>query len=230
MDVDFVGHPLLDIVQPTMKKEEFLSKFNLSESKTTVALLPGSRKAEIENILPVMLETALLISKQIKDIRFIIAKPPCLDWDIYSRKIRKGNNINLEIVEGKTYDCLNVADFALVASGTATLETAIMQKPFVVIYKMNPLNYILYRPQVKVAFIGMVNIVAGKKIVPEFIQAQANAEKISDCVLKILANPSEIERIKNDLVQVKSLLGEKGASLRAGRIIVDFLKAYRHLS
>jgi lipid-A-disaccharide synthase len=88
---------------------------------------------------------------------------------------------------------------------------------------MNPLNYLLYRPQVVVPYIGMVNIVAKRKIVPEFIQWQASPEKIAEEVLRILQNPSEIEHMKNDLVQIKSLLGEKGASKRAGQIIVDFL-------
>jgi lipid-A-disaccharide synthase len=129
----------------------------------------------------------------------------------------------LRIVEGKTYDCIEAADFCLVASGTATLETSILQKPFAVIYKMNVLNYLLYRPQVRVPYIGMVNIVAKRKVVPEFIQFKARPKKISKVVLRILNNPSEIQRMKSDLAQVKSSLGEKGASHRAARIIVDFL-------
>ena len=217
-----VGHPLLDLVQKTMSKEEFLTKFNLSESKTTIAFLPGSRRQEIENILPIMLEAAMLINKKLAQVQFVIAKSPQVNWDIYSRKIRR-MNIDLKIIEGKTYDCLNIADFCLVASGTATLETAIMQKPFLIIYKMDLLNYLLYRPQIKVAYIGMVNIVAGRKIIPEFIQFQADPKKISDTVLEILANPLKIQKMKNDLAQVKSSLGDKGASLRAAKIILDFL-------
>lgn len=223
VNVTYVGHPLLDIVKPTMEKNEFLRKFNLSESKTTITLLPGSRKQEIKNILPVMLKASTLISQKIKDAQFVIAKSPQLDLNIYNRIISKAN-IDLKIIEGKTYDCLNIADFCLVASGTATLETAIMQRPFVVIYKMNLLNYLLYRPQVKVPYIGMVNIVAGRKIVPEFIQFKAHPKKISEQVLKILQNPGRLEQMKNDLTQVKSLLGEKGASRRAAQIIIDFLK------
>lgn len=223
IDVEFVGHPLLDIVLPTTEKKEFLNKYNLSESKTTVALLPGSRKTEIENILPVMLKAAYLISKKISNIQFVIAKTSQVDGDIYRRKIQDFN-LNLKIIEGKTYDCLNIADFCLVASGTATLETAIMQKPFCIIYKMNLLNYLLYRPQVKVPYIGMVNIVAKRKIIPEFIQFQAKPKKIADVALEILNNPAQIQQMKDGLTQVKSFLGEKGASLRAARIIVDFLK------
>ena len=223
VDVDFIGHPLLDIVKPTAQENEFLRKFNLSESKTTIALLPGSRKQEIENILPIMLKTSALIHQKIKDTQFVIAKSPQVDFDIYSRIISKAF-IDLKIIEGRTYDCLNIADFCLVASGTATLETAIMQRPFAVIYKMNLLNYLLYRPQVKVPYIGMVNIVIGKRIVPEFIQFGANPKKISEQVLEILQNPTRIGQMKHDLTQVKSLLGEKGASNRAAQIIIDFLR------
>jgi lipid-A-disaccharide synthase len=226
MDANFTGHPLLDIVHPIMEKKEFLAKFNLSESKPNIALLPGSRRQEVENILPIMLETALLIRKNIKDAQFVIVKSPQLDWEIYNRKITNFG-IDSRIIEGKTYDCLNIADFCLVASGTATLETAIMQKPFVIIYKMNLLNYLFYLPQVKVPYIGMVNIVAGKKIIPEFIQFEATAKNISDTILKIMQNPQEIQRIKNELACVRLLLGEPGASLRAAKIILGFLNKPR---
>jgi len=222
IDTDFIGHPLLDIVKPSTEKKDFLTKLGFSESRKTIALLPGSRAAEIKNILPVMLKASMLIRKEIKDIQFVIAKSPQVDLHFYNLGF-DSLIINLKVIEGKTYDCLNIADFALVASGTATLETAIMEKPFAVIYKMNPLNYLLYRPQIKVPYIGMVNIVAKKRIVPEFIQFQARPKKIAKEVLRILNNPSELERIKTDLVQVKSILGDKGASQRAAKIIVDFL-------
>lgn len=222
IDADSVGHPLLDAVQLTMEKEEFLKKFNLSESKKTIALLPGSRKSEIENILPVMLKASDLIAKEMPDIQFIIAKPSQLNLDVYS-EIIQNYNLDLKIIEGRTYDCINIADFCLVSSGTATIETAIMQKPFVIIYRMNTLNYIFYRPQVRVPYIGMVNIVARRKIIPEFIQSQAVPKKIKDEVLRILRNPKELEEMKNNLSQIKSLLGESGSSLRAAKIIVDFM-------
>ena len=221
--VDFIGHPLLDIVRPSIDKKDFLNKFRLAQSKTTVTLLPGSRKQEVENMLPLMLRTCLLISKRLRNMQFVIAKSPQVDWDIYNRETYN-LKIPVEIIEGQTYDCLEAADFCLVCSGTATLETAILGKPFVIIYKMNLLNYLLYRPQVKIPYIGMVNIVAKRKIIPEFIQYQAGPKKIADEVIKILQNPSRIWQVKKDLAEVKSLLGEKGASTRAARIVLDFLK------
>jgi lipid-A-disaccharide synthase len=221
VDVDFVGHPLLDIVKPTMQKKELLNNLKFSENKTTIALLPGSRKQEIRNILPVMLQTASLINQK-QDAQFLIAKSPSVDWEIYNQIIGRFN-IEVKIVEGITYDCLNIADFVLVCSGTATLETAIMQKPFCVIYKMGLLNYLLYRPQVKVPYIGMVNIVAGKKIIPEFVQLGAVPKKIAHEVLQIMRNPAKLQEITSNLALVKSSLGEPGAASRAAKIISEFI-------
>lgn len=227
LSADFVGHPLLDTVKPSMDKEKFANEFNISRNKTTIALLPGSRTVEIKNILPVMLEISILISKEIKDVQFVIAKSNSVDWEIYNSIIEK-TDIDLKIIEDRTYDCLNIADFCLVASGTATLETAIMLKPFVIIYKMPHLNYLFYRPQVKIPFIGIVNIVAKRKIIPEFIQYQARPKKISQYVLKTLKDPSELQRIIRELSGLKSLLGEHNASSRAAKIIVDLLNNGRY--
>ena len=224
MDAAFAGHPLLDIVKPLTQKKEFLNNFFLDGSRPVIALLPGSRRQEVKNILPVMLKAAALILKSICGVQFVLAKSSQVSWDTYNLITRTFSNIEVKIIEGKTYDCLNIADFCLVASGTATLETAIMQKPFAVIYKMGLLNYLLYRPQVRVPYIGMANIVAGKKIVPEFIQFRARPKAIAETVIKLLENPSALERMKIDLAQIRPLLGEKGASLRAATIVLDFLK------
>ncbi|MDI6758198.1 MAG: lipid-A-disaccharide synthase [Candidatus Omnitrophota bacterium] len=223
INANLIGHPLLDTCKPAMSKKELFNKLNFSETKTTFALLPGSRKQEIEKILPVMLKTSILISKEIPDAQFVIAKSLLIDWDIYNRNIC-GLNINVMVVEGITTDCLNIADFCLICSGSATLETAIMQKPFVVIYKMGLLNYLLYRPQVRCPYIGMVNIIADKLVCPEFIQFKASPKKIAKTVLEILKNPVRLERIKSGLSQVRDLLGEKGATARAAKIITAILE------
>jgi len=222
VNVDFARHPLLDIVKPAMGKNEFLAQLNLETDKKVIALLPGSRKSEIKNILPVMLKTAKIILKNM-DARFVIAKSPQVDLPVYQNLIDK-SGIEVNIAEGKTYDCLNVCDLALVTSGTATLETAIMEKPFLIVYKMNLLNYLLYRPQVKIPFIGIVNIIAGRKIISEFIQFKATPQNIANESLRILNNPAELETIKNNLSQLKLSLGSPGASTRAAKIVIDFLK------
>jgi lipid-A-disaccharide synthase len=218
---DFIGHPLLDIVKPSMQKNELLNNLKFSGEKSTIALLPGSRKQEIKNILPIMLQSAKLINDKTA-AQLVIAKSPSVDWEIYNRIIEK-SGMDVKMVEGKTYDCLNIADFAFVCSGTATLETAIMQKPFCVIYKMGLLNYLLYRPQVKLPYIGMVNIVAGKKIIPEFIQFGANPKKIAQETLNILRDKNKLQKISAELNLVKSSLGSPGAATRAAKIITEFI-------
>ena len=221
--VDCVGHPLIDLVNPTLKKQEFLDNLQLNSSKKVIALLPGSRKQEIRIVLPVMLKAAQLINKEIPDTQFIIAKSSNIDTQIYQKECRKFT-LNLKIVDGRTYDCLNIADFSLVCSGTATLETAIMQKPFAIVYKTNLLNYLLYRPQVKIPYIGMVNIVAGKKIIPEFIQFNAQPRMIARLALELLQKSAQTKQMLEDLAYVKASLGSPGAAERAAKIILDFLQ------
>ncbi len=216
------GHPLIDIVKPALQRQELIDNFRLSEKKKTIALLPGSRKQEIKLILPIMLKAARLINKQIPDTQFIIAKSPQLDAQIYQDECKR-SDLDIKIVDGKAYDCLKIAEASLVCSGTATLEAAIMQKPFVIVYKMNLLNYLLYRPQVKIPHIGIVNIVAGRKIVPEFIQFNARPKMIANAIVGLLQNPDRASRMINDLAEVKSSLGEPGAASRAAKLILDFI-------
>jgi len=223
IEVDFAGgHPLLDIVKPTMPKKDFFERFGLNQSALTIALLPGSRQQEIRQILPVMLEAALIISGQIPGVQFIVAKSAQLDSSLY-RKVSKNSKLNLKVIEAKTYDCLQAADFCLITSGTATLEAAIMQKPFLIIYKMGILNYLLYRPQVKIPYIGIVNIIAKKQIIPEFIQFKARGRSIADGALKLLKNDSELKKMAAELIRFKSLLGKEGSARRSAEIISEFI-------
>ncbi|MEW6171053.1 MAG: lipid-A-disaccharide synthase [Candidatus Omnitrophota bacterium] len=220
VDVEFVGHPLLDIVKPTLNKEEFCRQFNLDTGKLIISLLPGSRKSEIKNILPVMLKSICLIKKQIPQAQFIISKVPSLEKNLFDNLV-KNIGFEVKIIEALPYDCLNVADFVLVCSGTATLETAILEKPALIIYKMSLLNYLLYRPQIKIPYIGLANIVAGKLIYPEFIQFKTNPKTIAKSALEIINSPKKTAEIKKDLNQIKYSLGEPNASIRAAKIILE---------
>ena len=218
-----VGHPLIDLVKPTLEKQEFLEFFRISPDKKIIALLPGSRIQEIRLILPLMLKAAKIINKTIPQTQFIIAKAPNLDTQIYQDECRKFN-LDLKVIEGRTYDCLNMAEASMVCSGTATLEAAIIQKPFLIVYKTNILNYLLYRPQLKIPYIGMVNIVAGKKIVPEFIQFNANPKKIANSILKFLQEPIAAKHLSQELAMVTNNLGAPGAAGRAAKLILELLQ------
>lgn len=218
-----VGHPLIDLVNPASDKQGFLDSSGINPSKKIIALLPGSRKQEVRLILPLMLKAAQVINQTIGETLFVIAKSPNLDTQIYQNAC-KNFALDLKIVDGRTYDCLSIAQASLVCSGTATLEAAIIQKPFVIVYKTNLFNYLLYRPQVKIPYIGMVNIVAGKKIVPEFIQFNAQPEMIAKSIIELLGNPLSAIRMSQDLKAVKDSLGQPGAAGRAAKLILDFIQ------
>ncbi|TAN59615.1 lipid-A-disaccharide synthase [bacterium] len=223
VEAEFIGHPLLDIIKPSLPKEEALRMFGLNEGYPIFALLPGSRVSEIKAILPVMLQSALLIKEKIPRAQFIISKPASLDNALYKKILASSSREEIKLIEARQYDCLNVADFVLVASGTATLETAIMQKPNVVIYKMGWLNYLLYRPLVRIPFIGMENIVAGRIIAPEFIQSMAKPRLIADTILGIFQDKEKLLKMREDFLEVKEQLGEPQAPLRAAQSILTFL-------
>jgi lipid-A-disaccharide synthase len=218
-----VGHPLIDLVSPSSDIQGFKNSFGINPNKKIIALLPGSRKQEVKLILPLMLKAAQYINKAIGETQFIIAKSPNLDTQIYENEC-KNLALDLKIVNGRTADCLNIAQASLVCSGTATLEAAIIQKPFVIVYKTNLFNYLLYRPQIKIPYIGMVNIVAGKEIVPEFVQFGAQPKKIAKSIIELLQNPLFANRMSQNLKEVKDSLGQPGAAGRAAKLILDFLQ------
>jgi len=222
VDVSFVGHPLLDIVSPTQSKEEFLKNNNLSDNNLTICLLPGSREKEIQRILPIMLQTAKMLHEQICHIQFLVIKSHTLSQEIFTNYIQN-YKLPIKTIENNTYNCLNACDFAIVASGTATLETAILKKPMVILYKISFFTWLLLRHMVKIPYVGLVNVMAGKKIIPEYIQYNCLAKKIAPAVLEILTNKETCAKIKSDLETVNSLLGSPGSSNRAAKIILDLL-------
>jgi len=227
--VSFVGHPLLDTVSPKLTREEFLGQLNkVLSKKFTVALLPGSREKEVSNILPIMLDTAKLLQEDLGDIRFLVLKSPTVKKDIFSRIISRYDKYKLgvEVLDDMTYEGISASDFALVASGTATLEVAILGVPMAILYKVSFLSWLYLRLAIKLAHIGMVNIIAGKTIVPEFIQYQAKPRKIADYVKSVLTGAGKSAEIKRVLSSTTALLGDKGASLRAAKIIASDLSRF----
>jgi len=221
VDTYFAGHPLVDIVKPKQNKQDFLKNNGLDPQKTTIALLPGSRKQEIKHILPVMLEASGLIAEKIPRIQFVIARSGNVESATY-QKIVNGSRLDLKIIKNKTHDCLNAADLSLVCSGTATLEAGLVGKPFLIVYKMSLLNYLLYRPQVKIPYIGIINIIAEKKIIPEFIQFRATGSKICREAVTLLNDKELQKKMQNDLTDACANLGSSGASMRAAQSILDF--------
>lgn len=223
VNAEFVGHPLLETVKPGLSKDEILKKYDLTGAKKIIALLPGSRAMEVKTLLKIMLGAAKIISNDLKDIRFVAAKYRGLPYELYE-KIVKDSGVEIKIIEGDVHNILAVADFAIVASGTATLETAIIGTPFIITYKTGLINYIAYKIVAKIKVLGLVNVIAGSVIVPEFLQYDATTEKLASASLDILNNPAKKAKMISDLKAVKDSLGTPGARSRAAKAILPYLR------
>lgn len=221
VNAEFVGHPLLDIVKITSPKEEFSRIHGLSKGPV-IALLPGSRAIEVKTLLPILVSSSRIIKDRLAKAQFIIAKHPALPMGLYEEAIRN-SNLDARIADGDTYNVLGASDFAIVASGTATLETAIIGVPFIIVYKASLLTFILYRLVRTLPFLGLVNVIAGKGIVPELIQFDAAPANIARAALDILSDDKKRGAMLEELKRVKLSLGTSGASLRAAHAILPLL-------
>ncbi|MBI5149232.1 MAG: lipid-A-disaccharide synthase, partial [Candidatus Omnitrophica bacterium] len=218
VQVEFVGHPLVDSVRPTMPEIEFMKTHGLVSHRLTIGLLPGSRQNEIHQILPVMLEAADLLHQEFKQTQFIVLKAHTIERTLLEPLCQKASCQPI-IIDEQTYDGINASDLCMVASGTATLETAILEKPMVIVYKTSLLTWLLARYLVKIPHIGLVNVVAGKKVVPECVQFEANGKEIAAELKKIFTDEVRISGIKTDLRKVKETLGPGGSAQRCAGII-----------
>jgi len=222
IEVSFVGHPLLDIVRVNKSKEENIKRCGLDDHKITIGLLPGSRLNEVKRILPPMIGAAQQLSKRFKNLQFILPIAPGLKKEDIV-KLTAHTPIALTVVDNSMHEVINSSYLVVVASGTATLETALLSTPMVILYKMSPLSYLVGRTLVKVKYIGMANIIAGKKVVPELIQDEATAERITYEVTRMIEDTSYHQGICEELSCIKKKLGEPGASKRAAKIALDML-------
>ena len=212
MEVDYVGHPLLDVVNDFKSdRTAFYKKWNLSE-KPIIALLPGSRKQEIRTTLEIMLKMVA----QFPDYQFVVAGAPSQDNSFY-QTVFEQTGLEIPLVENETYELLNHSTAALVTSGTATLETALFEVPQVVCYKGNSISYQIAKRLVNVNYISLVNLIADREVVKELIQKEFNKEKLEEELSKILYKPIGM---KKDYQEVKELLGNSGASLKTAELIL----------
>ena len=226
VDVRFVGHPLTDVVQSRYNQAEAKARFGLDQGKRTIALLPGSRTGEIQRMLPDMLAAADMLIRRFPGLQFILPVAPTLSED-FIRSFVQRSAAPVTIVDGKVYDALRASDAALVTSGTATLETGLMAVPMVIIYRISALSYFIGSLFIKVDHIGLVNIVAGKRIVPELVQQDATPRNMADALAAILEDKGYYNRVKTELAAIRSKLGDTGASARVASIVLEFIKDQR---
>ncbi len=213
IDVDFVGHPLLDAIE-NFKLEK--NQLQINSNKPIIAILPGSRKQEISTMLPLMLS----VKKYYPNYNFVIAGAPSQTQEYYSEF-----NIDSEtsILFGQTYQLLKQATAALVTSGTATLETALFSVPEVVCYKGGKISYLIARQLIKVKYISLVNLIMDNEIVKELIQDELNEQNLKTELDKLLAENTRKKMLADyDILKLK--LGGNGASKKAAELMIDYLK------
>ena len=222
LDVSFVGHPLLDAIKKKYTREEALKKFDLREGTTTVGILPGSRDSEVKRLLPAMLKAAEILEDRLPSVQFVLPLAGTLDHDFVAGIVDQ-SSANVKIIKDNVYDVIGLSDIAMVASGTATLETAFLGIPMIIVYKISTLSYLIGRAIINVDNIGLVNIIAGKTVVPELVQRDANPERMADEVYDILTSGARMDEMKKDLINVSKKLGGPGASKRAAELVCEMI-------
>jgi len=222
--VNFVGHPLVDVVKASMSRTEFAERHGLDAGRPIVTLLPGSRRSEIERHYPLIMEACERLSREAQTrgaIQFVLAAAPALETELFAPYAKPG--VSVTRVEGATYDALSAADCAIVASGTATVEAALLGTPMVVVYRVSPTSAFVLKRMVRSPFIAMVNLIAGRRVVPELIQDQFTSESVVEEVRKLLESPAARDEMKAGLAEVRTTLGPGGAIERAADIFAGML-------
>jgi lipid-A-disaccharide synthase len=222
--VDFVGHPLVDVVRASMTRNEFAARHGLDPGRPIVTLLPGSRRSEITQHYPRIVEACERLTRETPArgaVQFVLAAAPALGPELFRPYERPG--ISIARVEGSTYDALAAADCAIVASGTATVEAALLLTPMVVVYRVSPASAFVLRRMVRSPFIAMVNLIAQRSVVPELIQDQFTPAAVEQEVRKLLDAQSARDEMKAGLAQVRTKLGPGGAVERAADIFLEML-------
>lgn len=205
--VRYVGHPLTERVKPELDRVQARRRYGLPEDGPVVALLPGSRGSEIRRLLPVMAETAKRIARQVPETRFVVAAAHARA----AGKIREfltGSGIDAVIAESDTYNAVHSADAAVVASGTATLEVALLEVPMAIVYRVSSISYAILRRLIRIPRVGLANIVAGEEVAAEFIQSAARADLIAAEIVRLLTDSGYRSKRQSALGRVKACLGD----------------------
>jgi lipid-A-disaccharide synthase len=213
----FVGHPLVDLVQPAETKSALLTRLALNPQAPTIAVLPGSRRSEVTRLLSTLVDATAVIKRAVPAAQFVFARAAGLADDLFEPARRAPSSA---VVEGATDAVLAAADVVITASGTATVQTALHDRPMVVVYRLSPLEYRLGRRFVKLDMFAMVNLIAGKRIVPELIQDACTADRVAAEALPMLTDAARAAEIRRELAEVRRRLGSPGASRRAAEQIL----------
>lgn len=220
----FVGHPLLDEVAPSYDRAELRKRFGFDATGPVIGLLPGSREGEVRALLPIMLQAVAKLAETHPGLQSVVAQAPSIR-DGLIEELSPAADMNVRVVRDQANEVMAAADLLLVASGTATLQAAVIGTPLVIIYRASWLTYWIARSLIRVRWIGLVNIVAGRGIVPELIQQEATPSRLSEEATRLLSDEVSYNEMRTAMRGVRASLGAPGASQRAAAVILKECQA-----
>ncbi|MDH5666971.1 MAG: lipid-A-disaccharide synthase [Nitrospira sp.] len=215
----FVGHPLLDAVGSDYDRPGLRQRFGLAPEGPVIALLPGSRMREVESLLPIMLEAAEKLAQRAPQTQFLLAQASTIQDNLLESVLQK-NSISVKVVKEQASEVMAAADLALVASGTATLQAAVIGTPLILVYRTSALTFWLAFFLIRVRWIGLVNLVAERTVVPELIQTDATGQRLYEEASRLLDDRFAYDEMKRGLAKVRASLGQPGASTRAAEVVL----------
>ncbi len=221
VNAEFIGHPLVGNVTAKRTRAQFAADCGLDPARPILALLPGSRSGEIAHHMPTLVQACRLIQKD-RDVQFVLALAPGVTKIQIAPYLSPA--ISMHVVEDATYDALGAADLSIVSSGTATVEAALMDAPMIVVYRLAPLTAALARWLVRTPMFAMVNLIAGRRVVPELVQKDFTPERLASEAMRLLDSPESRAEMRLGLTEVREKLGPPGAVDRAAGLIADLLK------
>lgn len=220
VDVEYLGHPFIDIVQPQVSRDEALQEFGLDPAVKTVGLLPGSRMSEINYLLDDMVGAARILQKELGQCQFLLPIADSIDPELIRQRLGD-NSLGIKMVTGRNYDVMNCSDLLIMASGSSTLEAGLFTVPMVIIYRIHPLTYFLAKFITNITHFGLINIVAEEEVVPELLNEQVTPERIAAEALKVLKDPEQARAVRDRLQKVRASLGEPGVVKRIARSMAN---------
>lgn len=221
--VRYVGHPLASRAKANIQPADFRKEFTISNDKKIIGILPGSRSHEITQILPRLLQCAQQLNEKRDDLVFCVPIAPSLDKKLVNKITQRYFVENCILLEGRSYDVMQASHSVMIASGTATLETALIGTPMAIVYQVSKLSWFWMKKKINIANVGLANIVAGKRIVPEFIQNEFTIKNVCTEIEKQLTNGEYYQQIKNDLQAVKSEFGDENCSKNVAQLALEIL-------
>lgn len=225
VEAEYVGHPLLDTVGNKLSRNEFCDRYGLNYSSKIIGILPGSRSKEITKLLPLFLEAGVFLAeKNQAELQFLIPKAPTISENDLNEGVEPyKSRLNIQIITEDRYELMAACDVVAAASGTVTLELLLLDTPMVVAYRLSPLTFRLGRILVKIKYFSLVNLIAGKEIVPELLQDAATPEKIGELMNELLFDQEKAAEMKKEFTVVREMLGRPGASMKAAKLALSVI-------